>query len=162
LPVKATGTKSFLLHYYPGYFSVPNSSGLGCIINGGIGSNTATVQFVLSYFHWSPIPPNGKKNSIWKLISSVLSSLYEMELENIKERTTVGRQVYVQKGGILGRPTNSTETEVDFLKKEQTQRILMSLKKGLTIREIFKVVDCSNKPIIKTKKLSIKHGMLSV
>jgi len=104
--------------------------------------------------------PNGKKNPIWKMISSVMSSLYEMELENIKERTMVGRQVYVQKGGILGRPTNSTETEVDFLKKEQTLRILKSLKKGLTIREICKVVDCSNKTIIKTKKLGLKHNLI--
>ena len=62
--------------------------------------------------------PNGIKNPIWKMISSVMSSLYEMELENIKERTSVGRQVYVQKGGILGRPNLSIETEPDFLKKE--------------------------------------------
>jgi DNA invertase Pin-like site-specific DNA recombinase len=43
--------------------------------------------------------PNGTKNPIWKMVSSVMSSLYEMELENIKERTTVGRLVYVQNGG---------------------------------------------------------------
>jgi len=106
--------------------------------------------------------PNGKKNPIWKMISSVMSSLYEMELENIKERTMVGRQVYVQKGGRLGRPNGSNETETEFLQKEQTQRIIKSLKKGLTIREIGKVVDCSNKTIIKTKKLSVKHGILTL
>jgi len=38
--------------------------------------------------------PNGKKNPIWKMISSVMSSLYEMELENIAERTATGRQVF--------------------------------------------------------------------
>ena len=106
--------------------------------------------------------PNGRKNPIWKMISSVMSSLYEMELENIKERTMVGRQVYVQNGGRLGRPDGSHETETEFLKKEQTQKIIKSLKKGLTIREICKVVDCSNKTIIKTKKLSIKHRLISV
>lgn len=105
--------------------------------------------------------PNGKKNPIWKMISSVMSSLYEMELENIKERTMVGRQVYVQRGGRLGRPVNSIETETEFLKKEQTQRIIKSLKKGLTIRDICKVVDCSNKTVLKTKRLSIKRGILS-
>jgi DNA invertase Pin-like site-specific DNA recombinase len=105
--------------------------------------------------------PNGRKNPIWKMISSVMSSLYDMELENIKERTMVGRQVYVQNGGRLGRPDGSQETETEFLKKEQTQKIIKSLKKGLTIREICKVVGCSNKTIIKTKRLSIKHGILS-
>ena len=47
--------------------------------------------------------PNGKKNPIWKMISSVMSSLYEMELENIKERTMVGRQVYVQERWKVGK-----------------------------------------------------------
>lgn len=98
--------------------------------------------------------PNGKKNPIWKMISSVMSSLYEMELENIKERTTVGRMVYVQKGGLLGRPVGSGESNKDFLQKEQSQKIIKNLKKGLTIREISKVVDCSTKTIIKVKKLS--------
>ena len=32
---------------------------------------------------------------IWPMITAVLSSMYQMELENIKERTSVGRQVYV-------------------------------------------------------------------
>ena len=100
--------------------------------------------------------PNGKKNPIWKMISSVMSSMYEMELENIKERTMVGRQVYVQKGGVLGRPNGTTETEKKFLEKEQTKMIIKNLKKGLTIREIGKICDCSNKTIIKTKKILSK------
>lgn len=98
--------------------------------------------------------PNGKKNPIWKMISSVMSSLYEMELENIRERTMVGRQVYVQKGGVLGRPVGSIESDRDFLKKEQSQNIIRNLKKGLTIREISKIVDCSTKTVIKVKRLS--------
>ena len=77
--------------------------------------------------------PNGQKNPIWKMISSVMSSLYEMELENIKERTMVGRKVYVLNGGRLGRPEGTKETEKDFLEKPQTKEIIKNLKKGLTI-----------------------------
>jgi DNA invertase Pin-like site-specific DNA recombinase len=54
---------------------------------------------------------NGVKNPIWKMVSSIMSSLYEMELENIKERTAVGRLGYVQKGGKLGRPVGTTENQ---------------------------------------------------
>ena len=104
--------------------------------------------------------PNGVKNPIWKMISSVMSSLYEMELENIKERTMVGRKVYVQNGGRLGRPEGTKETEKDFLEKPQTKEIIKNLKKGLTIKDICKIVDCSNKTIIKTKRLGIKHQLL--
>jgi len=102
--------------------------------------------------------PNGNKNPIWKMISSVMSSLYEMELENIKERTMVGRKVYVQKGGLLGRPNGSNETESEFLNKEQTKEIIKNLKKGFTIREICKIVDCSNKTILKTKRILKERG----
>ena len=104
--------------------------------------------------------PNGQKNPIWKMISSVMSSLYEMELENIKERTMVGRKVYVLNGGRLGRPEGTRETEKDFLKKPQTMEIIKNLKKGLTIKDICKIVDCSNKTIIKTKRLGIKHDLI--
>jgi DNA invertase Pin-like site-specific DNA recombinase len=106
--------------------------------------------------------PNGKKNPIWKMISSVMSSLYEMELENIKERTAVGRQVYLQKGGRLGRPTGSQESELDFLKKEQTGKIIKGLNKGQTVREICKIADASPKTVLKAKRLAVKHGRLSM
>lgn len=104
--------------------------------------------------------PNGKKNPVWKMISSVMSSLYEMELQNIKERTMTGRMVYIQKGGRLGRPNGSVETEVQFLEKELSKNIIKSLKRGLTIRDISSIYDCSPKTIIKTKRVSQKHGIL--
>lgn len=105
--------------------------------------------------------PNGKKNPVWKMMSAVMSSMYELELENIKERTMVGRQVYVQKGGILGRPKGSNQNEFEFLKKEISQSVIKSLKKGLTIREVSKVVGVSTRTVLKTKKLGTKHGILS-
>jgi DNA invertase Pin-like site-specific DNA recombinase len=101
--------------------------------------------------------PNGVKNPIWKMISSVMSSLYEMELENIKERTMVGRKVYVLNGGRLGRPSGKVESDREFLQKPKIVEIIKYLKKGFTIREISKIIGCSNKTIIKTKKVLEKH-----
>ncbi|WP_394772333.1 recombinase family protein [Mucilaginibacter sp.] len=98
--------------------------------------------------------PNGQKNPIWKMISSVMSSLYEMELENIKERTTVGRLVYVQNGGKLGRPKKSNETDKHFLDKEKSKQIIKALKKGLTIREASKVCEASTKTVMKVKSIA--------
>ena len=105
--------------------------------------------------------PNGKKNPIWRMISSVMSSLYEMELENIKERTMVGRQVYLQNGGVLGRPAGTNESELIFLQKEMSVNVLKSLKKGLTIRETSKVAGASTRSVMKVKKLGNKHGILT-
>ena len=97
--------------------------------------------------------PNGKRNPIWKMISSVMSSLYEMELENIKERTMVGRQVYVQRGGKLGRPSNTNESNSEFLKKESSIQIKKLIEKGLTVRETAKVASVSTRTVMKVKSL---------
>lgn len=66
----------------------------------------------------------------------------------------MGRMVYVQKGGQLGRPNGSTESEKKFLEKEKTQQILKLLHKGRTVREISAIVGCSSKTIQKTKRLA--------
>jgi len=104
--------------------------------------------------------PNGEKNPIWKMMSTVLSSLYELELENIRERTMVGRQVYIQNGGVIGRPTGTEESESDFIKKDKIQKALKSLKKGLTVRETAKVVGLSTQTVMKAKKVAVKHRIL--
>lgn len=98
--------------------------------------------------------PNGKKNPIWKMVSTIMSSLYEMELENIKERTTVGRMIFVQNGGQLGRPTGSNENGITFLKKKASILALSCLKKGMTIRETSKIANISIATVMKVKKFS--------
>jgi len=97
--------------------------------------------------------PNGKKNPIWKMITSVMSSLYEMELENIKERTHYGRMMYVKNGGKLGRPKGSTESEREFLDKDDSKEIQKHLERDLSIREIAKIVGCSTNKVMKVKKV---------
>ncbi|MDO3423967.1 recombinase family protein [Chryseobacterium sp. APV1] len=103
---------------------------------------------------------NGKKNPIWKMISSVMSSLYEMELENILERTSVGRMVYVQNGGVLGRPVGTNEGDFNFINKTKNKKALEYLKKGRTLREIGKLLEMSTKTIQKVKKVAVKLDMI--
>ncbi|SEN22112.1 Site-specific DNA recombinase [Mucilaginibacter gossypiicola] len=95
--------------------------------------------------------PNGIKNPLWSMVSTVMASMYAMELENIKERTLVGRAVYVQQGGKLGRPSGSSENEKMFLEKPKSKEIAKSLKKGLTIREVSKIAGVSTKTVLKVK-----------
>ena len=129
-----------------------------------IGRNTGDVINVLSWLDEKEINvvvrniglqsrPNGVRNPIWNMISSVMASLYQMELENIKERTTVGRMVYIQNGGKLGRPNGSAENNRTFLEKSSSQQIIKGLKKGLTVREISKVAEVSTKTVMKVKNL---------
>ena len=95
---------------------------------------------------------NGKKNPIWNLITSVMSSLYELERENILERTEMGRKMYVMNGGKLGRKVGTTESRNDFLKKDRTQKIISLLDKGKSVRDISSRLGVSPKTIVKVRK----------
>jgi DNA invertase Pin-like site-specific DNA recombinase len=97
--------------------------------------------------------PNGKRNPVWKILSATMSSLYEMELENIKERTQTGRLIYLQNGGVLGRPKNSTESNKVFMDKFKSKKVVHYLEMGLSIREVAKQVNASPKTIMKVKRL---------
>jgi hypothetical protein len=103
-----------------------------------------------------PIRLEPNKNPIWNVLTSVISSLYTLELENIKERTSVGRQIYVQRGGVLGRKVGSTLSDRDFIEKPKSQKILEYLNKEWTLREIAKQLDCSTRTIQKVKKIANK------
>jgi len=104
--------------------------------------------------------PNGEKNPIWKMISSVMSSLYEMELDNIRERTRIGRLMYVQKGGVLGRKVGTGESEYHFINKPKSKKVLEYLKKEYTIRDICKICSVSIGTTMKVKSIGIKLGVL--
>jgi DNA invertase Pin-like site-specific DNA recombinase len=103
---------------------------------------------------------NKKKNPIWNLIIATMSSLNQLELESIKERTMAGRQVYVAKGGVLGRKSGTTETIRKFIDKPKSKKILDYLEKGWTLREIAKQVDASTKTVMKVKTVGIKLNLI--
>lgn len=104
---------------------------------------------------------NGKKNQIWTLIIATLSSLNQLELEFIKERTTAGRQVYVAKGGKLGRRSGTSETKRKFIEKPKSKRILEFIDKGWTVRQVAKQLDVSTKTVQKVRNVGRELGMIS-
>ena len=81
-----------------------------------------------------------------------------MELENIKERTEVGRKVFVQKGGKLGRPFGTSESQRNFLQKQKSQNIIRYLRRGMTFKEISVLLNVSPKTIKKVKDIMIFLG----
>ena len=104
---------------------------------------------------------NGKKNPIWNLITSVMSSLYELERESIVERTEMGRKMYVMNGGKLGRKVGSIEKTVVWLNKPQTKSIMKLLKMGKSNRDIIGRLNCSPKTITKCRN-HLKKDLISV
>jgi len=95
---------------------------------------------------------DGKKNPIWNLITSVMSSLYELERENILERTEMGRKMYVINGGKLGRKIGTVENRQEFLQKETNQKIISLLEKGKSVRDISGRLGVSTSTVVKVRK----------
>ena len=97
--------------------------------------------------------PNGEKNPMWNIVTSILSSVYEMERERILEITEMGRKQYVLAGGKLGRKVGFREDKMVFERKPQTKSIIKFLKMGKSNRDIIGRLNCSPKTITKVRKL---------
>ena len=100
---------------------------------------------------------NGEKNPMWNIVTSILSSVYEMERERILEITEMGRKQYVLNGGKLGRKEGSKESELIFKNKPQTKKILNLLRMGKSNRDIIGRISCSPKTITKVRKVFSKE-----
>jgi DNA invertase Pin-like site-specific DNA recombinase len=96
---------------------------------------------------------DGKRNPLWTLISSVMSALYAMELENLKLRTEMGRTAYLMRGGRLGRTKGSNETNATFLNKTKTQEVISLLRHGKSTRDICSRLKVSPNLVSKVRKL---------
>ena len=95
----------------------------------------------------------GKKNPLWTLVSSIMSSLYQMELENLKLRTHMGRQSYIMRGGKLGRKIGTKENDSSFMMKPRTREIISLLKKGKSTRDICGRLNVSPNLVTKVRKI---------
>lgn len=100
--------------------------------------------------------PNGVKNPIFDIVTSILGSMYQLEVDSIKERTKMGRMVFLNNGGRLGRPKGTNENDKKFMAKEKNQKIIKYLERDLTIREISDILKVSTKTIVKVKKMYSK------
>ena len=81
-----------------------------------------------------------------------MSSLYELERENIMERTEMGRRMFVFNGGKLGRKVGTVENRQEFLQKEKNQKIISLLDKGKSVRDIASRLGVSTRTIVKVRK----------
>jgi DNA invertase Pin-like site-specific DNA recombinase len=103
---------------------------------------------------------DGAKNPMFKLMTSIMSSIAELELENIKERIQAGRAVYQANGGIWGRPCGTNESEKKFMEKQQIKKVVSQLEKGMSIMNTSKITGISHMTILKAKKILDKRKNL--
>ncbi|WP_405327708.1 recombinase family protein [Leeuwenhoekiella sp. LLG6367-2.1] len=93
---------------------------------------------------------DGKPNSTFKLIVSVMANVAEMERETMLERQKEGIAIAKAKGTYKGRVRGSVEDTKDFLAKHKT--VIKYLKQGNSIRLTAEAAKVSPATVQKVKK----------
>ena len=92
----------------------------------------------------------GKPSMFAPVMIATLSTCAQLERENIKFRLNSGRQLYIEKGGKLGRKEGSVKTTEQ--KQNEYKDVIKELKRGTSIRRTAKLCDVSISTVQRLKK----------
>ena len=93
----------------------------------------------------------GKPNFAFKLITSVMGSIAEMERETLLERQKEGISIAKIKGVYKGRVKGTKESKKDFLARHK--KTIKLLNQNQSLRNIAKLCDISLSTVQKVKKI---------
>ena len=128
-----------------------------CLEISRLGRNTLEALKVINYlnengvslhiknYNLNTLNPDGKVNPVASLICTILLEIASMERLTIKERMESGRNQYIAKcrreGVKMGRP--STYRKSDDAYKDQYQKEITLLRKGISLRNVQKITGTS-------------------
>ena len=112
------------------------------LVDEGINLYMQKEQFTL-------LDEEGKPSMFAPITIATLSTCAQLERENIKFRLNSGRQLYIEKGGKLGRKEGSKKTTEQ--KQEEYKQVLRELKRGTSIRKVAKLCDVSVSTVQRLK-----------
>ena len=92
-----------------------------------------------------------KPNPAFKLITTVMGQIGEMERETMLERQREGIAIAKAKGIYKGRVRGSKQSKQDFL--NQYTNVIKELKSGISLRKTAKLCDVSLGTVQKVKKM---------
>ena len=137
-----------------------------CLSIDRLGRNTLEALKVINYlnengvslhiknYNLNTLNPDGKVNPVASLICTILLEIASMERLTIKERMASGRDLYIAKcrreGVKMGRP--STYRKSDETYKDQYQKEIGLLRKGISLRNVHAITGTSVGTLQKIKK----------
>lgn len=92
----------------------------------------------------------GKPSLFAPVMIATLSTCAQLERDNISFRLNSGRKQYVEKGGKLGRPAGSTQSQDK--KREEYREVINLLNKGYAIRDVAKLTGKGISTVQRVKK----------
>ena len=93
-----------------------------------------------------------KPNSIFKMITDVLSNVAEMERTSLLERQKEGIIIAKAKGTYKGRQLDTTETTQQFLSKYNPSHLELIKDQNYSIRKLASITNLSNNTVVKIRK----------
>ena len=117
--------------------------------------NDNKVSLFIKNYNLETLNPDGTPNPVASLITTILLEVASMERKTILERVNSGRNQYIakcRKEGIkMGRPSEYKKSEDAY--KEQYQKELTLLRKGISLRNVHKLTNTSMNTLRKLKSM---------
>ena len=117
--------------------------------------NDKKVSLFIKNYNLETLNPDGTPNPVASLITTILLEVASMERRTILERVNSGRNQYIakcRKEGIkMGRPSDYKKSEDAY--KEQYQKELTLLRKGISLRNVHKLTNTSMNTLRKLKSM---------
>lgn len=121
--------------------------------------NEHKVSLYIKNYNLETLHPDGSVNPITSLICTILLEIASMERLTIKERMTSGRAQYIEKcrreGTKMGRPASYKKDIESY--KNQYQKEISLLKKGISLRNIASICGTSVNTIRKIKEMFLSE-----
>lgn len=117
--------------------------------------HSGKVSVYIQNLNIETLNPDKTINPLSMIITTLLGELAGMERQGIIDRLNSGRELYIKKGGKLGRKQGSIKSQEQ--KKEEYKEAISLLKKGYSIRNIAKLTDRSISTIQNIKKEFLKN-----
>ena len=117
--------------------------------------NDNKVSLFIKNYNLETLNPDGTPNPVASLITTILLEVASMERRTILERVNSGRNQYIakcRKEGIkMGRPTDYKKSDEAY--KEQYQKEIALLRKGISLRNVHKLTNTSMNTLRKLKSM---------
>ena len=116
--------------------------------------NENGVSLHIKNYNLNTLTEEGKVNPVASLICTILLEIVSMERLTIKERMASGRDQYIarcrREGVKMGRP--ATYRKSDDVYKDQYQKEISLLRKGISLRNVQKITGTSLGTLQKIKR----------
>ena len=112
--------------------------------------HTHKVCVYIQNLNLETLRPDKPVNPLSSLVTTLLGELAAMERQGIIDRLNSGRELYIEKGGRLGRRPGSKKSLEQ--KREEYKEAISLLKKGYSIRNVAKLTNKSVSTILSIKK----------